>query len=227
VVVTPDGDPIKTYRLSDEALVDLRGLFATLPDNRYKIFLVRTDNDSHRLVMDVFVRRGRVVAPSDDSEGTRDRPPGVEGAQQNAQQKHVPQNNAQPIGGPQQQVVPLQNNPLLNPVPDEKAGAASEPGLPALGPAEGTAQAPSEQVSDTQLIRSRGSMRWALPLAGLGLVASRESWSERLGVALETADDGAWQRLRRAGRLGKSGDKSGRKSLAGQEKQSAMTNNPS
>ena len=88
-------------------------------------------------------------------------------------------------------------------------------------------QAPAEELSDTQPMRSRASMRWALPLAGLGLVASRESWSERLGAALETADDGAWQRLRRAGRLGKSGDKSGRKLPAGQEKQSATTNNPS
>ena len=73
----------------------MRGLFATLPDNRYKIFLVRTDNNSRRLVMDVFVRRGRVIDPSDESEGTRDRPPTAEGTQQkNAQQNNVPQNNA-------------------------------------------------------------------------------------------------------------------------------------
>ena len=78
VVVSPDGNEIERYRLSDEALVDLRGLFATLPDNRYKIFLIRTDNNSRRLVMDVFVRRGRVIDPSDESEGNRDRPPTAE-----------------------------------------------------------------------------------------------------------------------------------------------------
>src|SRR6185312_8410916 len=70
-VISPDGKVIGRYRLSDEALTDLRGLFATLPDNRYKIYLFRADNNSRRLVMDVFVRRGRVIDPSDDSEGTR------------------------------------------------------------------------------------------------------------------------------------------------------------
>jgi hypothetical protein len=44
-----------------------------------------------------------------------------------------------------------------------------------------------------------------MPLAGLGLVASRESWSRRLGVALEQADERVWRRLRRAGRLGRTG----------------------
>jgi hypothetical protein len=224
VVVTQDGNEDERYVLKDEALVDLRQLFATLPDNRYKIYLSRTDSNSHRLVVDVFVRNGRVVDRSDDTEGIRDRPPTAEGGQQNnAQQNNVPQNNGQPIVAPQQQVVPLQNNPLLNRLPDEKKGAANELGLPAIGPANGAVQAPVPELSDTQPTRSRASMRWALPLAGLGLVASRESWSERLGAALETADDGAWQRLRRAGRLGKSS----RKSPAGQEKQPATTHNPS
>jgi hypothetical protein len=72
-------------------------------------------------------------------------------------------------------------------------------------------------------------MRWALPLAGLGLVASRESWSERLGAALETADDRAWRRLRRAARLGNSsnklGEKSGGKLPVDPEKLSAATKN--
>ena len=171
VVVSPDGNEIERYRLRDEALVDLRGLFATLPDNRYKIFLVRTDNNSQRLVMDVFVRRGRVIDPTDDSEGTRDRPPTAEAAQNNAQQNNVPQNNAQPVGGPQQQVVPLQNNPLLKPVPDEKTGAANEPALPAIGPAEVTAQSRLRaSFSDTQPIRSRGfdAMGPAAGRAGAG-----------------------------------------------------------
>jgi hypothetical protein len=176
----------------------------------------------------VFVRNGRVIDPSDDSEGTHDRPPAAEGGQQNnAQQKNVPQNNGKPIVVPGQQVVPLQNNPLLNRLPDAKKGAANEPGLPVIGPADGAVQAPANELSDTHPTRSRASMRWAIPLAGMGLVASRESWSERLGAALETADDDSWKRLRRAGRLGKSGDKSGRKSPAGQEMQSATTPNPS
>jgi hypothetical protein len=207
VVVSPDGIETDRYRLSDEALSDLRGLFATLPDNRYKIFLVRTGNYSRRLVMDVFVRRGRVIDRLDKSEGGRDRPPTEEVARLNIDQNNVQENNLQPIVVPQQQVVPLQNNPLLNPVPDEKAGAANQPDLPANGRADGVAPRPNEELTDVRLLRSRASMRWALPLAGLGLVASRESWSERLGTALEKADDASWERLRRAGRLGKPGRK--------------------
>jgi hypothetical protein len=63
-------------------------------------------------------------------------------------------------------------------------------------------------------------MRWALPLAGLGLVASRQSWSERVGAALEQADDRSWQRLRRAGRLGNNRP-------IRRQKQSAGANDPS
>ena len=67
--------------------------------------------------MDVFVRRGRVIAPGDDSEGTRDRPPTAEGTQHKiANENKVPENNAQPKGAPQQ-AVPLNNNPLLKPLP--------------------------------------------------------------------------------------------------------------
>ena len=81
-VISPEGEVLERYRLKDEALADLRGLISTLPDNHYKIYLVRTDNNSRRLVLDVYVRRGRVVDPSDESEGTRDKPP-TEDAQQN------------------------------------------------------------------------------------------------------------------------------------------------
>ena len=85
VVVSPDGEELERYRVKDEALQDLRGLFATLPENRYRIYLVRTENNSWRLVIEVTVRhyydralrawRGRIVDPADISEGTRDRPP--------------------------------------------------------------------------------------------------------------------------------------------------------
>jgi hypothetical protein len=230
VVIAPDGTETERYKLSDEALVDLRGLFATLPDSRYKVFLKRTDTGSSRLVMDVFVRRGRIVDPSDDSEGTRDRPPSAEEAHQNnAQQNNAGQNGPQ-IGAPPKQVVPLKNNPLLKPVPKENSGAANTPSLPATGP-EGNLQPSEKELAESQQSRFRSSMRWALPLAGLGLVASRESWSERLGAALETADEQAWQRLRRAGRLGRSGgkidSKTADKSRSEREKLAPTTNTPS
>src|SRR4029078_4001477 len=138
-VVSPDGMESEPHRLNDDELVDLRGLFARLPDNRYKVFLRNTDNNSRRLVMDVFVRHGRVIDPSDDSEGSRDRPP--ESAQPNdAQPKNVLQNNAQPAGELQQQAAPAENNALPNQVPNEKAGAANELVLPAIGAADQAVQ---------------------------------------------------------------------------------------
>jgi hypothetical protein len=230
VVIAPDGTETERYKLSDEALVDLRGLFATLPDSRYKVFLKRTDTGSSRLVMDVFVRRGRIVDPSDDSEGTRDRPPSAEETHQNKGQQNNAQQDGQQLGVPPKQVVPLKNNPLLKPVPTENTGARNESSLPAAGP-ESALQPSEKELSDAQSSRFRSSMRWALPLAGLGLVASRQSWSERLGAALETADEQAWQRLRRAGRLGRSGgtigSKTGDKSRPDREKLAPTANTSS
>ena len=78
-IVYPDGSESAGYRITDEALADLRKFFKTLPDGRYAIYLVRTENRSERLVIEVDVRRGRVIDVSDDSEGTRDRPPTDEG----------------------------------------------------------------------------------------------------------------------------------------------------
>jgi hypothetical protein len=176
-VISPEGKVIAQYRLKDEALTDLRGLIATLPDGHYKIYLVRTDNNSRRLVLDVNVRQGRVVDPSDDSEGTRDRPP-IEGGQQN-------------------QAQPLENNPQLQRVQEQNPPAAMN-----------DSTVPMEQVSTIDEVApvvavegpSSARLRWAAPLAGLGLVAQRGSWSREVGAAFDKADEQAWQRLRRAGR---------------------------
>jgi PKD repeat protein len=96
-IVYPDGSESAGYRITDEALADLRKFFKTLPDGRYAIYLVRTENHSERLVIEVDVRHGRVIDVSDDSEGTRDRPPTDEGEAPDA--------------------VPLDQNPLLETVP--------------------------------------------------------------------------------------------------------------
>lgn len=74
-VVLPDDSYGESYRLPSDAIDDLPALFRTLPDNHYRIFLVRTENNSERLVIDVFVRNGKPIDPADDSEGARDRPP--------------------------------------------------------------------------------------------------------------------------------------------------------
>jgi hypothetical protein len=46
-----------------------------LPDNHYRIYLIRTETQTERLVLDVVVRDHRPVDPGDVSDGTRDRPP--------------------------------------------------------------------------------------------------------------------------------------------------------
>jgi hypothetical protein len=61
--------------LKADALQDLPGLFRTLPDNRYAIYLVRPETETYRLVLEVNVRNGKVIDPGDDSDGARDRPP--------------------------------------------------------------------------------------------------------------------------------------------------------
>jgi hypothetical protein len=148
-------------------------------------------------VMDVFVRRGRVIDPSDASEGTRDRPPGSEGTQQNNGQ----QNGAQPNGVQQ---VPLNANPLLKPVPVQgQPSAANEIGPASEQSVPDVVRPSGKMAADEEPVPTRASMRWALPLAGLGLVVSQESWSRRVGAALQNADENAWRRLRRAGRLGR------------------------
>jgi hypothetical protein len=113
------------------------------------------------------------------------------------------QNNGQRNGAPNgAQQVPLNANPLLKVVPVEGQPAAANE--PVNGPANDAVRPSANVIGEMdEAARSRASMRWVLPLAGLGLVASRENWSERVGAALENANENAWRRLRRAGRLGR------------------------
>ncbi len=62
----------KAFQMNDGDLNDLPGLFKKLPDGRYQIYL--SEEGHLRLVIDVVVRQGRAVDPSDNSSG-RDRPP--------------------------------------------------------------------------------------------------------------------------------------------------------
>jgi len=43
---------------------------------------------------------------------------------------------------------------------------------------------------------------WMAPLAGLGLVAG-QGWKQQVEEAFQRADERSWQRLRRAGRIGR------------------------
>ena len=203
-VISPDGKVIKKVPLSEEALSDLRKLFANLPDNRYQIYLVRADNGTRRLVMDVFVRRGRVIEPSDQSEGNRDRPPATEGTPKNGAQQNGAQQNRPPQNGvTQNQVLPQFQSrddfPQLKRLSDEIPSHAA---ILASPPADQSAEQnapPERELADDPTVRPIVASRWVAPLTGLVLAANGGSWSRRVGAALEQADERSWQRLRRAG----------------------------
>lgn len=74
-VIYPDGTQSEGYRLPNDAISDIPALFRDLPDNHYAIYLVQPQTGSRRLVIEVFVRNGKLIDPGDDSEGARDRPP--------------------------------------------------------------------------------------------------------------------------------------------------------
>jgi hypothetical protein len=188
-VIAPDGTVVSRHRIPDEVLNDLRAFFATLPDNHYRIYLVRTENNSRRLIMDVYVRNGRVIDRSDDSEGTRDRPPTSE----------------EPIPA----VTPeREGDPFLDQAPAEPEDDPNTPATQNVSRPQAQVSGVECQVSEDRLADARrpaqlalfGSSRWDAALIGLGL-ATRRSWSQEVHAALEHAEQRDWQRLRRAGRI--------------------------
>jgi PKD repeat protein len=201
-VISPDDKVISTHQISDEALLDLRKFFATLPDGRYRIYLVRTDNNSRRFIMEVYVRNGRVIDPGDDSDGTRDRPPTSEETIQVEQ-------------------VPLEQNPLLERVPNREPNdaealpngqqpanpqSANEQAVESVAVQSGEDAELSDEVGgDSQQQTNFSALRSVAPLVGLAFVAAkgRRAWSQELDAAFGQADDHAWRRLRRAARLGR------------------------
>ncbi len=74
-VIDAEGNEGPGYRLRPEVLEDLPGLFRKLPDNHYVVYVVNMETNTRRLVIEVYVRNGKLIDPGDDSEGTRDRPP--------------------------------------------------------------------------------------------------------------------------------------------------------
>jgi PKD repeat protein/methionine-rich copper-binding protein CopC len=74
-IINPDGSDGLSFELNQDVLGNLAGLFRNLPDNHYKIYLVQGETQVKRLVIEVFVRDGRLIDPEDDSQGARDKPP--------------------------------------------------------------------------------------------------------------------------------------------------------
>lgn len=192
VVISPDGQELENYLLSDDALLDLRRLFARLPDGHYKIFQVHTDTNLRRLVIDVYVRGGRVIDPADDSEGTRDRPPTGESDSDN--QPIPPTQHPTNQNVPDQAEGTPQSTNGKSPVHEQSVVAPKY--APDLAP-HGDEWKPVLPGGST----SAHALRRTAPLAALAVAAADGSWSQRLEAVLRQADAHAWRRLRRAGRL--------------------------
>src|SRR5690606_17054134 len=125
------------FRLEDEDMNDLPGLFARLHDDHYRIYFVRTENQSYRLVIDVVTRDGRMTVPGDTSSGIRDRPPeAVEAGQ-----------------APEANDMPLQDAPLQLPpgaLLEEIESSPLPEGESTITPPAGDLAAADQNSSDTR-----------------------------------------------------------------------------
>jgi hypothetical protein len=135
-----------------------------------------------------------VVEPGDDTEGTRDRPPTSEERIESTAQP--PEDNAEgqtaPEGAP-------------GGVPNQPADDAGIPQAEINQPGDQSAADDADLFRPESPAPSATALRWMAPLAGLALAAARSSgnWSDDVDEALRQAGDRQWQRLRRAGRLGR------------------------
>ncbi len=170
-VIDFSGELGQGYRLKTEVLNDLPGLFRELPDNHYAIYLVRNETNTRRLVIEVYVRNGKVIDPGDDSEGTRDRPPTEE-------------------------AVPQSSEELNLEIEPQEEGERAAPADPAADDFSSRIELPQTQGSTiSENLRSR------LPVgaAAVGLVAthSYHSWARRVDRAVAQAGSRDWKRLQR------------------------------
>jgi hypothetical protein len=166
-VINPDGSESEGYRLRPEVLSNLQSLFRNLPDNRYAIYLVQSETNVQRLVIDVFVRNGKVIDPGDDSEGARDRPPTDESTT-------APQEPVEAQAPPQE--LPANDDTI-------DAGAAIEPKveLPAHVPSS-TAVYHRSALAGVALALSGAGRDWRRSMEQTIAAAERSQW-KRLRTA--------------------------------------------
>ena len=158
------------YRLRPEVLQDLPALFRTLPDNHYALYVVNLETNTRRLVIEVFVRNGKLIDPGDDSEGTRDRPP----TEKQSEQPQSPQSETQQ-SDVQESETPPPDVPLLQaPLAPEEAAPAVDFGAAA---------------------RSWRLGRWSAVALGLAASPASRQWAQQIDKALAQATAAQWRKL--------------------------------
>ncbi len=165
-LMLPDGSIAAVARLSSEAMDDLPKLLQSLPDYRYQIWLIRTENNSQRLVLDVTLHNGRPVDPTDDTEGGSDGP-----------------RNTEATGGDE-------NNQDRLPANDADAGSDAT-GQPAAAPSAQTPNSLSGVLASASLLATRLSRKH--PRVNLN---EERTWADELEEALGNATESDLRRLR-------------------------------
>jgi PKD repeat protein len=204
-VINPDGTIGPGHRLRAEVLKNLPALFRNLPDNHYAIYLVQPENNARRLVIEVFVRNGKLVDPGDDSEGGRDKPPTEE---------------AKPAAEPKlpADAVPSDDAGANKAASIDETGATADlPALPSVYPSHTAGQAGSgtqdpvtfpninnpihEAAEWSPRLRSSTTLAHRTALAGVALALSGagRDWQRQLDKTLAAAKPSQWKRLRTAG----------------------------
>ncbi len=180
--VESEGIPLKA-----EVLNNLPDLFYKLPDNHYVIYLVRQETNSERLVIEIYLRGGRIIDPTDDSEGLRNRPPTEE------QNDLLDQTGEQ---GQQDSDV----DAMLEEVKETLQDEIEPEGELRIEPAQPIAP-PSEQEVGPGIDEGASRDRSTTQMLGLatGLVATRSfgTWARRVDRTLAQADKKKWRELRR------------------------------
>jgi PKD repeat protein len=190
-VINPDGTISRGYRLRPEVMKNLPGLFRNLPDNHYAIYLVQPENNRSRLVIEVFVRNGKLVDPGDDSEGGRDKPP-TEEAKPAAELK-LPADAVPSDDAGANKAAATKVEPSL-PVSEEAPSSA-----PALVPGA-AAESIHEAADWSPRLRSSSAIyhRTALAGAALALSSAGRDWQRQLDKTLAAAKPSQWKRQRAA-----------------------------
>ncbi len=172
--VTPDGNVSQPFQLKPEVMNDLPALFARLPDGRYMIFLVRTENNTRRLVLDLYVRDGKPIDISDDSDSARDRPPTTEEGDL---------------------------DPAAEQIEVDIEGL--EGTAPAIQQGAGPLEMPPERLTELPRLTTTAEQRMGAGLlASAGLATTltrgrpRGDYRSQVEAALENADQRSWNRLK-------------------------------
>lgn len=200
-IVSPDGTESEGIRLEESALDDLPGLFSRLPDNRYRIYLIQEETNSERLVIDVNARGGRLIDPSDDSDGGRDRPPTAEEPVDDFSRVELPKVTLpSSVSG----IDEMQNNQSLDNADDsqkfvvdrtiesEREFVDSEVSHLASHPVKAF-EAESTEAFEPPNIDADSTP--PIAMAAIALAGSHGAWRRQVEEALTNADQGRWQRL--------------------------------